>query len=486
MKYTNRYRPLHRLAAAAFLLAGASAPVFAAHPGDPDGDFGLGGYVTSDFFGSDEQVYALAAMRDERFVAVGKVTGANAEGPGGSENVAVARYLPDGSLDASFGSGGLFQLDIDGTSDEARAVRVMPDKGLLVGGSLSTDAHGDFGLVKLRANGTLDTTFGEPDAGSARKGYVRLDIGGPTIHDNAYAMATQRDGRIVLAGVTRVLHDNGFYYAHVAVARFTTQGVLDTSFGSGAGYVVLPTFLGDNADVLTGIALDQAGNLGADDRIVLVGYTFARNNAFIARLNANGSVDTGFGTGGQVLLQAGSSGGVQTGMSILAAARLDARGRIVALGEGNDRGLTLMRFNANGSLDTTFGTAGRTTVKYSGISDYDEPGALALQGNGKIVAAGYATNRTGTSPNSDFFVVRLLADGTPDPGYGDGQGRVVASFTNQNDGAFALAIEPSGNALAGGFQQRQGANGRDYALLRLIGDPDRIFAYGQEVPGTFD
>jgi uncharacterized delta-60 repeat protein len=485
MKYTNRHRPLHRLAAAVFLLAGASSPVLAAHPGDPDGDFGQGGYVTSDFFGTDEQVYALAPMRDGRFVAVGKVNGANALGQGGSENVAVARYLPNGSLDPAFGSGGLFQLDIDGTSDEARAVRVMPDKGVLVGGSLSTDAYSDFGLVKLRADGTLDTAFGEPDAGAARKGWVRLDIGGPTIHDNAYAMATQHDGRIVLAGVTRVLHDNGFFYAHVAVARFTPQGDLDTSFGAGAGYVVLPTFLGDNADVLAGIALDQAGNLGLDDRIVLVGYTFARNNAFIARLNANGTIDTSFGTGGSVTLQAGSSGGVQTGVSTLAGARLDAAGRIVVLGEGNDRGLTVMRFNAGGSLDTGFGTNGRTTVKYSGVSDYDEPGAIALQGNGKIVAAGYATNRSGTSPNSDFFVVRLRADGTPDPAYGDGQGRVVAPFTNQDDGAFAVAIEPSGDAIAGGFQQRQGAHGRDYALLRLVGDPDRIFAYGQEVPGTF-
>jgi len=361
-----------------------------------------------------------------------------------------SRYLSDGRLDETFASDGLFHLDIDGGTDSASAVKTLPDRSLLVGATLSTDAHADFGVVKLRADGSLDTGFGEPDAGTARTGYVWFDIGGVNIHDEVAALATQGDGRIVVAGITRVLHQNGFLYSQIALARFSSSGDLDTSFGAGAGFVVLPPFLGDDADVLTGIAFDQAGNLGADDRIVLVGYTFARNNAFIARLNADGSPDDGFGSHGRVTIQAGNSGGLPTGISILSAARIAHDGRLVVLGEGGDRGLTLLRFGANGSADATFGNGGRVTVKYSLSSDYDEPAALALQGNGKIVAAGYATNRATGVARKDFYVVRLLADGAIDTGYGDGEGRAVAQVSPQDDEASALAVEPSGNLLVGG------------------------------------
>lgn len=485
MKYTNAFRRLHGASAAIALLFGvAAAPLHAAHPGDPDPSFDQDGHLWSDFFGTQEEIFALAPMSDGRFLAAGVVVGANAEGTGSSENVAVARYLPNGALDASFGEGGLRHIDFDGGPDAARAVRQLPDRGILIGTAATTDAHADFGLIKLRHDGSLDPSFGEPDAGSARKGYVRLDIGGPTVHDDLAAMAVYPGGGIVAAGVTRVQHANGFAYSQVAVARFSAAGDLDTGFGSGSGYVLLAPFLGDDGDILTGIALDQAGNPGADQRIVLVGYTFARNNAFIARLNADGTPDASFGGGsGRVTIQASSSGGQASGLSTIVAARLTREGKIVVLGEGSDRGLTVMRFNANGSLDAGFGVGGRTTVKFSGASDYDQPAALALQGNDKIVAAGYATNRATGAPRKDFFVVRLLANGQPDTGFGDGQGRVVAQLSPEDDGALAVAVEPSGNLLVGGYQRRSGVTANDFALLRLFGDPDRIFANGFDGPG---
>jgi len=407
---------------------------------------------------------------------VGKVVATNITGNGSSENMAIARYLPNGTLDSSFGSGGLVNIDVDSASDEARAVRVMADNGLLVAGTLSTSAHADFGIVKLRADGALDTTFGETDIGSTRKGYVRLDIAGVNFHDSGYAMAVQKDGRIVVAGTTPVFHD-GFNYNQVALARFSADGVLDTTFGSG-GVVKLDPFFGAAGDVLTTIALDQAGNPGTDGRIVIGGYTFGRNCAFLARVNANGSVDTTFGTGGRVILVDANASGVRTGMSLLYSARLAADGKIIALGQGGDRGMTVMRFSANGTLDSGFGTAGRSTIKFSGVADYDMPAALALQGNGKIVAAGYATSRATGSAHEDFFVTRWLANGAVDTGFGDANGYKVVQVSTLDDSALAVAVEPSGNILAGGYTTRPGATQPDFALLRLIGDPDRIFHDG--------
>ena len=483
MKYTNALAGPHRLLFAAACLVGA--PAFAAHQGDPDPAFGGVGYLTHDFFGTSEEIDAIAPMRDRRFVVVGRVEAANAQGPGGSLNVAVSRFLPNGTLDDTFGVGGLFNLDIDGGTDEANSVKLLSDGSLLIGASLTTHAYSDFGILKLRADGSLDTSFGEADAGAARKGFVRLDIGGASVHDRVAAMTTQRDGRIVAAGVTPVMHANGFAYAQVAVARFTADGVLDTSFGAGTGHVVLPPSLGDAADVLTGIALDQAGNLPADDRITLVGYTFARSDAFVMRLNPDGTPDATFGGGtGRIRVQPGSAGGQQTGVWMIQGARVQRDGRIVVIGEGNDRGLIAMRFQPSGALDGTFGSGGRTLVKFSGGADYDEPGAIALQGNGKIVLSGYATNRVTGAGRRDFYVARLNTDGSVDTGFGTDPahpGQVVAQIVADDDAALAVGVEVSGNILAGGLAKTSG-NGTDFALLRVIGDPDRIFANGFDVP----
>lgn len=481
MKFTKATIRLHRLATAATsLLACAATPALAVRPGDLDSNFGLGGYVTNDFFGTDEQVFAVSPMRDGRFVAAGKVTGANASGSGGSENMSIARYLPNGTLDSTFGSGGLVQFDVDGTPDEVRALRVLSDNSILAAGSLSTSAHADFGIFKLRADGSRDTAFGEADAVSGRKSYVRLDIAGVNFHDNAYAMAVQRDGRIVLAGTSPVFHD-GFNYNQVAIARFTADGVPDATFGGGDGVVILDPFFGAAADVLTTIALDQAGNPGADGRIVVGGYTFGQNRAFLARVTATGAIDPTFGQGGRVILADANTGGVRTGMSRLADARITADGRIVAIGTGGDRGMTAMRFGANGTLDTTFGTNGRSLIKFSGGADSDEPAALVLQGNGRIVAAGYATNRATGAAHKDFFVGRWNADGSVDTAFGD-QGSKVVQVAAGEDEAFAVAVEVSGNILAGGYSTRPNVAPRDYALLRLFGDADRIFANGFDAP----
>ena len=474
---------VRRFGATLIALACTTGAAFAAHPGDIDGGFGQGGFVTNDFFGTDEQIYAIAPMRDGRFVVTGKVTGANANGSGGSENLAVARYLPNGALDSSFGSGGMIHLDVDSASDEGRALRVLSDNSVLVGGTLSTASHSDYGVVKLRADGSLDTTFGEADAGTARKGYVRLDIGGPDVHDNPYAMALQRNGKIVLAGITRVFHD-GFWYGQVAVARFTADGALDTTFAGGQGYVVLAPFFGAAGDTLSTIALDQAGNLAADDRIVVGGYTFGRNTSFLARLTADGAVDTTFNGSGRVTFQAATSGGVSSGLYMLASARLTRDGHIVVAGEGNDRGMAVMRFNANGSLDTTFGQQGRSLIKFSGGADEDVVTALALQGNGRIVAAGSATNRATGAAHQDFFVGRWNADGSVDTTFGE-QGLKVAQVSTVEDGAYAVAVEISGNILAGGYTSRPNVAPHDFALLRLLGDPDRIFANGFDAPPGF-
>ncbi|HSX60717.1 MAG TPA: hypothetical protein VLF18_10995, partial [Tahibacter sp.] len=385
MKHTKTPVGLHGYAStlAATLLFLTAVPVLAQQgpPGELDPTFGSAGKLTTDFFTADDEVNGIAALPDGRFVAAGTVVGRNASGPGSSPNFAVARYLPDGRLDPSFGTNGLFMLDRGGNVDEAHAIKVLPDRSLLVAGILAPGAYSDYALVKLRPNGTTDTTFGDAAIGGGRTGSVLLDVAGPALHDEGRHLAVQRDGKIVVAGNTLFTVGN-FRYRRTTVARFTAAGVLDPSFGgSGTGYVTLPGFYAADAqtsDYVAGIATNQRGDLPADDSITLVGYTFARNNAFVARLTRDGAIDGSFGSNGRVTFSAASSGGVATGVSDLRAARIDDAGRIVLAGSGTDRGMTFLRLLANGAPDTSFGTNGRTLVKVSTISNYDEPRALAL------------------------------------------------------------------------------------------------------------
>ena len=483
MKHTKTPHGLHRyrsaLAATALWLA--VAPAMAQQPWVPgtlDQTFGSVGKLTTDFFGAPDEINSVAAMWDGRFVAAGTVTGRNLQGSGSSPNLAVARYLPNGTLDPTFGTNGLAMFDRSGNVDEGFAVKVLPDRSVLVAGSQAPGAYQDFALVKLRPDGSLDTSFGAAGVGG-RTGSVLLDVSGPSLHDEGRLLAVQSNGKIIVAGNTTVPVGN-FRYRRATVARFSADGVLDTSFGgNNTGYVVLDgTFPADaqTSDYVASIATNQRGDLPANDSITLVGYTANRNNAYVYRLTRDGVLDTTFNGTGRVNIVSGTSSGVQTGASDLRAGRIDDAGRLVLVGTSNDRGFTFLRLSSNGSLDTTFGTNGRTLVKLSTVSQYDEPRALALQGNGKIVASGYATTTPSGTPQPDFFVVRLSANGQPDQGFGDGSGRMVVTVSANTEQSRSLAVEPSGKLLVAGLALNANGPHDDFAVLRAYGDPDRIFA----------
>lgn len=496
MKHTNTTSSLHRCRKAlivAFGLFGATvASAQSGPPGELDPTFGSAGVQTTDFFNGTDVVNALAALPDGRFLAAGVANGLNWQGPGSTENASVVRYLPNGQIDPTFATNGKFHLDVRAGVDRIYSMKVLPDRSILLGGELSPGAFSDFGVLKLTPNGVPDQTFGMPN-GASRVGYVRLDVVGPSTHDEGRMLAVQHDGKIILAGNTLKPVGN-FNYRRVTVARFTADGQIDTTFGgAGTGYVVLPgMFAADlqNSDYVSGIALLQSGQLAGDNSITVSGYTANRSSAFLVRLTRDGVLDTTFGTPngaartGSVVVADAVSGGQRTGIGQIHAARLDDAGRVVVVGSAGDRGYAFLRFNGNGTLDTTFGTNGRTLVKWSDSSNYDEAFALALQGNGKIVAAGFAPNVVpGQSAHDDFLVTRLLPNGQFDPAFGaDAQGRKAVVVPASRDQAFAVAVEPSGNILVGGAATRASATMSDYAVTRLYGDPDRLFANGFDPP----
>ena len=329
----------------AFLLP---RPLHAA-PGDLDPTFGGGGKVITDF-GGDDTLFTLALQPDGKTVVAGS-SFVYGSGTGGS--FALARYNVDGSLDATFGTGGKVITDFrsNGT-DVAHALAIQPDGKIVAAGVVP---HGlDFGLARYNVDVSLDATFGTG-------GKV---ISSSANYDTLSAAVLQSDGKIVVAG------SRGYYPAarDFVLARYNTDGSLDASFGSGGE---VTTDFGNHTD-------DQASAMALQpDGKILVGGGSGGRFA-LARYNPDGTLDPTFGTEGTVITAFG-------GGESAAALALQPDGKIVVAGGPRSANFVLARYNPDGRLDLPFGTGGVVATGFGGSA---QATALGLQEDGKIVVAG--------------------------------------------------------------------------------------------------
>ncbi len=349
-----------------------------------------------------------------------------------------AAVAAPGDLDPSFGSSGKVTTDFGG-SDAASAVAIQTDGRIVAAGR---SGSGDFALARYNVDGSLDPTFGS-------SGMVMTDFGGS---DAASAVAIQPDGRIVTAGRS----GSGDF----ALARYNADGSLDPSFGSGGK--VTTDFGG--FDLALGVALQS------DGKIVAAGQGGSSFDFALARYNADGSLDTSFGSGGKVTTDFGV-------FEAATAVAIQRDGKIVATGSTFSSGFqqfALARYNADGSLDTSFGSGGIVTTDFGFGSGFG--GALAIQSDGKIVAAGRA--------GSDFVVARYNGDCSPDASFGSG-GIVTTDFGGLLfDAAFAVALQSNGKIVVAGSALGTSA---DFALARYTtdGNLDASFGSGGKVTTDF-
>lgn len=394
-----------------------------------------------------------------------------------------------GDLDPSFSLVGRVRTDFNGFVDVAGAVAVQADGKIVAAG----DAALTFAVARYHPNGSLDTSFG---AG----GKVTTPMGD---RDVVTAVALQPDGKIVLAGATNI-----GLQTLIALARYTSNGTLDSSFGAG-GKVL--TAIG-SAAVANAIALQSDGKIlvagssspsptaasdfalvrynvngvfdssfdgdgkvltdfvGGSDAalavallpngtIVAAGYaSFSAGGPdewALARYERNGALDTSFDGDGKVRTSFGGAAAYATSMVVFPNGKVLAAGSAPGLG-GQD--MALARYNRNGSLDTSFGTGGKVL---SGFGGGDQAFDTVVQSDGKIVTVG----STDGGPTSDFVVARFTVDGSLDSSFGMG-GKVLTDFgggevangvTLQSDGKIVVA----GSANVGGSV--------DFALARYLG-----------------
>ncbi|MBD2680828.1 MULTISPECIES: DUF4347 domain-containing protein [Nostoc] len=345
------------------------------------------------------------------------------------------------------------------------------------------------------APGSLDTTFGVG-------GKVITDIGGS---ERAYGVAIQADGKIVVVGET--YNSNGNF----AVARYNSDGSLDSTFGN-SGKAIAD--FANQTDIPYGVSIQS------DGKILIAGITYNGNqtDAALIRYNSNGSLDTTFGNGGKVvtnfqgknewikslavqsdgkiviggyvspsdgsisatpqhdfaLIRYNSDGSLDTsfgnggmvitsmsnGQEFIASILIQPDGKVVVTGSGmNNNGsnnFILARYNSNGSIDTNFGSNGKVITDFPGTDDFGN--SVALQSDGKIVVGG-STGNIGI--NGDFALARYNSDGTLDANFGNG-GKVITDFGG-NDVGQSLAILQNGKIVVSGFAENTNAN-RDIAL----------------------
>jgi uncharacterized delta-60 repeat protein len=277
------------------------------------------------------------------------------------------------------------------------------------------------------------TAAGAPDAMFSGDGLARYSG-----LDEADAVAVQANGKIVVAGST---HRSGADYdmGSVTVGRFNAGGGLDLRF-SGDGRTSTRGPAG-YTDVWAGDVAVQS-----DGKIVVLatGYSATRAALVVYRYNPNGSLDLSFSTDGKAVVTAPNN------VAYVYADELTVRpsGKIVVTGSTEKSGLVIARLRANGALDTTFSGDGKVMTNVGLAPLIAAADGLAVQGDGKIVVTGYAENAD-VSPNDEMFVARFLPSGSRDTGFGGGDGVVVQQMPN-GTGAYDVNLLADGKIVAVG------------------------------------
>jgi uncharacterized delta-60 repeat protein len=413
--------------------------------GAPDPCFGSDGQVTADFLSPGYGSYTgiVATQSDGKLLQAGP----------GVYGIVLARYLPDGHLDPTFGRGGWASEAIVSPGDaiDPLALIVRPDGRIL----LICDTHdAKITFVRFNSDGSLDTTFGSG-------GVVTGPGNQLTGRDRVTVLP---DGKIVVTGSGR-LPDNSHA---LTLSRYNPDGSLDASFGTG----------GVASTAFSQVAYAEGIALQSDGRIVVAAYVDLTDDFVVLRFNADGSPDPTFGQAGQVrtdfapytIVDGAGAVAVQLDGKIVVAGRTDEEG--AGTGDFIVSDFAVIRYNPDGSLDTSFGNGGKARAGISGLDDHAT--AVALQADGKIVVAGNSERLIPTSPgsadatiSSDFAAARFLANGSVDTTFGTGG--VVRTDLGDDDRVAGLALQPGGQiVLAGETSSR--ATRTDFALVRYTPD----------------
>ena len=400
-----------------------SKPNFAQF-GTLDTSFDSDGIVITPFTGFNSSIQSLLVQPDDKILAGGTIS------KGGINQFGLARYKSDGSLDESFGNLGKVITDYPELMIMS-SMALQSDGKIVVAGNLFntgfTISH--FVMVRYDTNGLLDTTFGND-------GRVITNLSDKL--DKITSLIIQNDGKIIASGTT----SDDLNYSDFSIVRYNADGTLDISFGNnGITVTSIRTW-----DFGYAIALQD------DNKIVVSGSTSNEFNPvfgpdydfLVLKYDKYGVLDATFGNGGSVLIGTTEANEKALSVNIL------SNGKIVIAGEHHIMKYSFMisQLLPNGDLDTSFGNNG--VVLNELASQFIE--SVAMQTDGKFLITEY--NGTGGCCGAEIKLIRFLADGTFDTTFGT-NGIVTTNFLNENNQANSIAIQDDGKIIIGGISGNQ-------------------------------
>jgi uncharacterized delta-60 repeat protein len=369
----------------------------------------------------------------------------------------LARYNPDGSLDASFGTAGKVKAHY-GDSEHLTGMALEPDGKILVTGAAVVGAAKDFVLARYNSDGSPDSTFGT-------NGTVLNSIG------TANGLTVQPDGKIIVVGATPTRVNAMFTTTAFEVVRYNANGSLDTTFGSSGRVVTqFPAICCTENDEAAAVVLQPDGKIVVGGSSTDFSQTFGTHRYALARYNSDGSLDASFVGGGEVT----SIKGNITSLALQSDGEIVAAGGIGTLTEDEgikNNGLTLARFTPTGGLDTTFGTQGSVTEEIPVVTT-----SVVVQSDGRIVVSG----NSGDSPNQRFTLSRFTSTGRVDPKFGSG-GQVTTSIGPGSATAGVVLVQPDGKIVIAG----SGSQALDVTRYNPNGALDATFGNGGKVTLPF-
>lgn len=335
---------------------------------------------------------------------------------GGSDGYSstLARYNNNGLLDSVFGSSGYFIANSNEFEPfyfpSSSTINLQVDGKVLV-------ASYQGGIARFNQDGTVDTTFGE-------NGKLL------TNSMNVQSLLIQGDGKILVAGGIGI----GPNMTANNVTRYNIDGTLDTSFGVNG---TTQTRIG-----FEDIAYDAA--LQPDGKIIIVGRTFydtATRDFSIVRYNSDGSLDTTFSEDGKQTTAIGNMD--DHAYSI----KLQADGKLV-VGGISDFDLTLVRYNSNGSLDSSFSNDGIVKMDLGGTESIE---SLIIQSDGKILVSGNSYN---VDNKQNIFLARFNGDGSVDKSFAN-DGFLITNFGTNYSSVSDIDVQPDGRIVLAGRSDKE-------------------------------
>lgn len=411
----------------------------------------LGNGIVFTGFDSNECAGKNIAVQDDGKILVAGIN----YNYGGDVDFLLARYNTDGSLDSSFSDDGKLILDFNASDDFSESIVVQSDGKILMAGcsySYSNNNYNDFALVRYNADGSLDSSF-------SGDGMLTTDFG--SNDDYAEQIFLQNDGKILVVGHT--INDDNYAFA---MARYNSDGSLDSSF-SGDGKLVT-----DSGFACSSVVLQ------ADGKIVIAGYDNPFDPDFdfaVARYNADGSLDSSFGNGGKVITD------FDSGSDSITSAIVQNDGKILVAGCNTNTlnassDFALVRYNTDGSLDSSFSEDGKLTMDFGSNSTrcYD----VTVQSDGKILVAGFSSG--------NFTLARINTDGSLDSSFSD-DGMLTLSISYVDSVGLDIAVQNDGKILVSGYTFDGFGSYVMLARYNVDGSLDETFGSGvsNDGPQTF-